>query len=103
MARETLSGRRATETFSFVHNQQSFTVSVGRHKDGKLFEVFLSSGKTGTDVQAIARDTMILISIALQYGTPEDVLRQAVTRDEQGQPASLVGATLDAIRDEVNG
>ena len=36
--------------------------------DGALGEVFINSRKTGGDVEAIARDAAVLLSLALQHG-----------------------------------
>ena len=43
------------------------------------------------------RDAAIISSIAFQHGVPLDALASAVTRDDRGQPASIIGALLDLI------
>ena len=51
-----------------MHWNQPFTVTVGFFDDGAMGEVFVDSRKTGGDVEAIARDAAVLLSLALQHG-----------------------------------
>jgi hypothetical protein len=96
-ARERLPNRRACESFEFRHNGFAFTASAGFFEDGHLGELFLSSHKPGSPIEAIARDAAVTISIALQFGADLETIRQALTRDHDGGPATLLGAALDAI------
>ena len=77
-----------------------YHVSVGQYPDGSAGEVFITPGGKagkGSMLEAIARDAAILMSFALQYGAPPDVLRRAMTRDEKDRPQTFVGAVLDAM------
>ena len=56
-----------------------------------LGEVFIDGGKTGQDVQSTARDAAVVLSLALQHGTPIEVIRHAVTRSGSGEAASILG------------
>ena len=47
-----------------------FTVTIGFYADGTVGEVFIDGGKTGQDMQSIARDAAVLLSLALQHGVP---------------------------------
>ena len=97
MSRTHLPQRRYQETFDVDHGGHLFSVSVGFHHDGTPGEVFVQAHKRASDVEAAARDAAILISLAMQHGVPLQQLRDGVTRDSRGAPASVVGAVLDAI------
>lgn len=43
------------------------------------------------------RRAAVLLSIALQYGAPADVIRRALCRTETGEAEGLVGAVLDFL------
>ena len=66
-------------------------------------EIFLFGAKDGSDLSALCADGSVLISIALQYGAPIEVLAEAIGRtpvEIDGapvQPVSILGAALDAI------
>ena len=71
--------------------------AIGRNPDGTLGEVFVDSRKTGGDVEAIARDAAVVISLALQHGAAVETLQHAITRNSNGAPSSILGAVIDAI------
>jgi hypothetical protein len=60
-------------------------------------EIFLSSRKPGSPIEAIARDAAVTVSIALQCGADIATIRSALTKDHDGSPATVLGAALDAI------
>ena len=64
MTRRVLSQRRASETFDLRFWNQKFTVSVGHYPDGTIGEVFIDVAKSGQDIQSIARDAAVVISLA---------------------------------------
>jgi hypothetical protein len=99
--RHTLPVRRRSETFDIPWGGYTryHTVTVGYYDDGKIGEVFINGGKSGEQVEAIARDGAVLLSIALQHGVPLDTVRSAITRDGQGEPSSIVGAVVDRLRE----
>jgi hypothetical protein len=98
MTRAVIPNRREAEVFSFEHNGIAFSGSVSRRQeDWRVVEVFLDGGKPGTAVQSVARDTAVAASLALQHGTPIEVLRQALTRNDDGTPAGPLGALLDLV------
>jgi ribonucleoside-diphosphate reductase alpha chain len=76
---------------------QLFTVTVGLYADGTPGEVFIDGCKTGTDLESIARDAGVLLSLALQHGVPPKTIRHAITRGASEEPASILGAVVDAI------
>jgi hypothetical protein len=101
LSRAQLANRRGCETFEFSHAGNRFTLSLSRFRDGRIAELFISSNQTGSALEAIARDAAITASLALQFGCPLDTLRVALTRDHDGGPATLLGAALNAITQEV--
>jgi hypothetical protein len=80
-----------------VHQGRQFTVTIGFYADGRLGEVFVDVGRIGQDIESIARDAGVVLSIALQHGTPIETLRHAITRDSSNAPTSMLGAILDCI------
>jgi hypothetical protein len=97
MIRRTLPQRRASETFDLRFWNQNFTITVGSYPDGTPGEVFVDSRKTGGDVEAIARDAAVVISVSLQHGAAVETLRHAITRNSNGAPSSILGAAIDAL------
>jgi hypothetical protein len=97
--RRTLAMRRSAETFdiSFGGLNRSYAVTLGFYEDGSLGEVFISGGKSGEAVEAIARDGAVLLSLALQYGARIENMASAITRDGQGEPSSIIGAVIDRL------
>ena len=103
MTRETLPNRRAGETFEIVARDQLFTMSLGFYEDGRIGEVFLNAQKLSSQVDHDACDIAKLISFAIQFGTPLEVLAKAMTRDGQGRPLGLAGFVLDEMQDHAGG
>jgi ribonucleoside-diphosphate reductase alpha chain len=95
--RRRLQHRRRAETFDLLFRNHVITVTAGFYADGTLGEVFISIGKSGTDIASVARDAGVVISLALQHHVEIDTLRHAVTRDARGEAASLIGAVVDAL------
>ena len=96
-ARERLPNRRKCESLEFRHAGLDFTLSAGRFQDGRVAEIFLSSHKPGSPIEAIARDAAVTVSIALQFGANLETIRQALTKDHDDGPATLLGAALDKL------
>ena len=97
--RNTLPMRRPCETFEIAFGgfRNSHVVTVGYYDDGKPGEVFINAGKSGEVVEAIARDGAVLLSLALQHGVALETIRNAITRDGQDQPLSIVGAVVNRL------
>jgi hypothetical protein len=96
--------RRPNETFDLTHGNQrtKFQVTVGYYRqDGNgpagPAEVFITGAKTGSEFEAVARDGAILLSLALQHGVPLETLKYTVTRNENGEPSTIVGAVIDIL------
>jgi hypothetical protein len=96
-ARAQLPNRRRCESFEFRHAGLDFTLAAGFYPDGRVGEIFLSSRKPGSPIEAIARDAAVTVSIALQFGADLQTIRAALTKDHDGHPATLLGAALDVL------
>jgi hypothetical protein len=99
--RSVLPQRRHSETFEIEYGglNRSHTVTVGYYDDHKTVgEIFITGGKSGEAVEAIARDGAVLLSLALQHGATLETIAHAITRDGQGQPQTIVGAVVDRLK-----
>jgi hypothetical protein len=95
--RTPIPNRRQHEITTFIHNGIKFDGQVSYLDNGAPCEIFVDGGKPGTAVQAVARDSSVAVSLALQHGTPLETLRAAMTRDESGAAAGPIGAFLDIV------
>jgi hypothetical protein len=85
-------------TFAFDCGPHRYVATVSFFPGtDRLAEVFLGNGRAGSDVDAAAKDSAVVASIALQFGVPVDVIRKALLRDSLGRPSSPLGCALDAI------
>lgn len=101
MTREPLPARRPAESFDFEHRQIEYTATIGFYGDDRrLGEAFLRTKKYGTQTDDDARDLSIMFSLYVQYGAPVDKLREALTRDANGVPATVIGYFLDLLDTE---
>lgn len=98
MSRQTLPQRRAHDAINFRHWNIEYTAGFGRAAvGGPIQEVFLNCGKTGGQSDTLARDSAVILSIALQYGVPLDAMAHAITRNIDGTPTGPIGALLDLM------
>jgi ribonucleoside-diphosphate reductase alpha chain len=97
MTRERLPNRRESEILEFNHEGNRFTLGFSQFHDGRIAEIFISSNKPGSALEAVARDAAIVASLALQHGTNFATIRNALTRDDRGGPATLLSSALDAL------
>lgn len=95
---------------------EALLVSVGRYPDGRIGEVFIDypqqpgERRKSDRTVNLGHDVATLISIALQYGAPLEVLRAATGRAEVNRmgrvaimPYSIIGTVLDALSREPDG
>lgn len=97
MTRELLPQRRHGETFEFRHGPLVYTATIGRYQDGRIGELFLRSGKSGTDASLSAIETAIAVSFALQHGATIEQLRTAMPRTTAGTAEGVMGTLLDLL------
>jgi len=67
----------------------------------RIAEIFLGNGRAGSDVDAAARDSGIVASIAFQHGAGIETVRRAVLRDARGNPSTPLGCALDLLAGDV--
>jgi hypothetical protein len=96
-SRERLANRRAAETFDLEADGQRYCATVGRFPDGRLAEIFLSAAKCGSQADTNARDSAVVLSIAVQHGVPLDMLRKALMRNSRGLPCGPLAVALDMV------
>lgn len=97
MTRQHLATRRHHEAFDFRHWGRKFIAGIGRDDRGQIREVWINTGKSGEQMETLARDSAVLISIALQYGVPMEDLRKAIMRDADGNASGPIGKLLDCL------
>jgi len=97
MTRQRLPNRRGCETFAFQCGTINYVATIGRFDDGRVAEIFLTNHKTGSDADAAAKDSAVVASIAMQFGTPVETIRHALLRDGRGVASSPLGMALDLI------
>jgi hypothetical protein len=95
--RQRLPNRRRCESLEFRHAGLDFTLAAERYPDGRIAEIFLSSHKPGSPIEAIARDAAVTVLIALQFGALIETIRAALTKDRDGSAATLLGTALDIL------
>ena len=95
--RERLPNRRGGETLNFACRQREYRATLGFYPDGRLGEVFINAGKSGSDVDIATRDSAIALSFALQYGCAPEDIRAALCRDDAGKAEGPLGTLLDLL------
>lgn len=108
MTRELLPERRPSYNFTIEFQGERYNVTIGHYPDNRTGEMFVNrlfsktSAKVGTLLDGVCRDSAILISLALQHGVQLETMQNAITRDEDGAPSTIVGAIIDHIRKDEN-
>jgi ribonucleoside-diphosphate reductase alpha chain len=74
VTRERLPNRRKSETIKAKIRGDNLYLGLSRFPDGRIAEIFLKSHKQGVAMHEMMRSFAILVSLALQYGTPVDVI-----------------------------
>jgi hypothetical protein len=97
--RERLPNRRLGETFDLEVAGLRYTATIGRFRDGRIGEIFLTNHKSNSAADTNARDSAIVCSIALQYGADVETIRKALCRDSHGRASGPLGAVLDRLAD----
>jgi hypothetical protein len=103
-ARERLPNRRASISFSFECGPRHYISTISYFPgSNRLAEIFLGNGRAGSDIDAAAKDSAVVASIALQHGVPVEIIRKALLRDAHGRASSPLGAVLDLLAEEESG
>lgn len=99
--RRTLPQRRPAETFEMKFGKLNvpFSITVGYYGNDmqEIGEVFIAGTKAGSEMDAIARDAAILLSLCLQHGVSLHTIQHAITRTQQGVADTIIGAVVDRI------
>jgi hypothetical protein len=83
---------------NFTHNKMHYAIGFGRGDETEpVTEVFVHCGKSGTEAEAWARDSAVLLSLALQYGVPLLAINGAITRTHDDKPAGPLGVIVEMI------
>jgi hypothetical protein len=91
-----LPNRRESTIEDLYFNGERYHISYST-LGGKVWEIFISGPRAGTDLYAICCTAATLVSLALQHGVPLEVMREAALRDKEGNPVEIVGAVLDVL------
>ena len=94
MNRAVLPNRRQGEAFQFEIDGVAYRAMTTNFPDGRMAEMFLSGGKPGSSSDITARDGSIILSIALQCGTPLQTIYDAMSRLKNGEPAGPFGVAI---------
>src|SRR3954469_1368271 len=96
--RRRLPSRRQHQLVDFRHAGYRYTAGLGFFETGGLAEIFINvPGRSGSAIEAVARDAAILTSICLQYGASVATIRHALTRNSDGSAGGPVGVVLDLL------
>lgn len=106
MPRRAPANRRPSQTVQFEVirrgslNSVPHTASIGYYDTkGEICEIFLHSGKVGSDHQIANLELSVITSLAIQYGVPFDTLRRSLPRDDNGVAEGAMGTLLDLIQE----
>jgi ribonucleoside-diphosphate reductase alpha chain len=97
VTRERLPNRRGAETFDVEANGQRYRATVGRYADGRIGELFLTNHKANSQADINARDSGIVLSLAVQHGVDPHTISRALSRDSHGRAVGPLGAALDRL------
>lgn len=101
-SRRRLPMRRGHQLVDFQHMGHFYTAGLGFFDTGELAEIFINvPGRSGSGIEAVARDAAILTSICLQHGASAETIRHALTRNSDGSAGGPLGAVLDLLAKEV--
>jgi DNA-binding IclR family transcriptional regulator len=90
--------RRAHDLLDVEHAGHRYTAGLGYFETGLLAEVFINvPRKSGTAIEAVARDAAILTSLCLQHGASTETIRHSLTRNSDGTASGPLGVILDLI------
>jgi hypothetical protein len=86
---------------AFRHNGAAYNLTAGYYADGQIGEIFITGPRIGSEVAHLVHDVAVLVSIAIQYQVPIEIMQGAVGRTEiSGTPHSVAGAVLDHLAGE---
>jgi hypothetical protein len=75
---------------------------LGFNRQNELRDVFLRSGKVGTEVNIVMMEAALLLSFYLQHGGTVEEVRNAMPRTHKGKPEGPIGTLLDLYTRELS-
>jgi hypothetical protein len=84
------------ENFELEHGGKRYHVSCGSAGNAPI-EISVMPAQIDESVRKLIADDVILINLAMRNGALLTTLRDAITRNPDGSPASVVGAILDKL------
>ena len=94
--------RRLIETIKCEFDGKIFYLSLGFYHGNRIGEVHISGFKHGSNVNLLMEDACALISALLQRFVSPETLHELVSRNPDGSPASLIGAAIFHLQQEVS-
>lgn len=95
--RERLPNRRGGETFPFLHKGIRYEATIGAYRHGKIGEIFIRAGKSGSDLTAVMLELAVCVSFALQHGATIEQLLAAMPKEADGTPEGALGTLLKIL------
>jgi hypothetical protein len=107
MIRRRSADRRAHETIAIEHEGHCYKIGLGREvaciergRLGAIVEVFLNAQQVNSQMDVLASDGAILMSMLLQYGCPPADIFHAMKRNPDGSPSSPLGRAAAYLIEE---
>jgi hypothetical protein len=95
VTRERLPNRRSVVTHDVEMGAVAYRASIGFDADGAPREIFMSSGKPGSHVDALLNDAAVAISVALQSGVSASAMAASIgSTGDPPEPVSAIGSAL---------
>ena len=99
--RQRLPNRRPSRTFTFIFKGFEYTATMGYYRNPiRLGEVFIRSGKSGTDVEIGMLEAAVAVSFALQHGATVEAMKAAMPRKTNGVCEGPIGTLLELLASE---
>ena len=86
--------RRIGPLVTYKVDEMEYIAQAYESEPGRIAEMFINCGKEGSSANIVARECAVILSIALQYGTPLDAITKALPLLSNGKPAGPVGCAL---------
>lgn len=97
MPRQKFPNRRDSRLFDFHFKGIDWKISYSRLPDGRVGEIFLHGGKSGSDVDALRYSIGVILSHLLQHGADIKDILPSLPRLPNGHHAEIIGAILREI------
>lgn len=98
MPRRKLPTRRRSTNIKFQFmDGVKYNCTYSLFEDNTLAEIFINASKAGSSINIMARDLAIVTSLALQWGVPMSLIREAIEQSRDGIPEGPLGRLLAEI------